>query len=100
MSDRDAQTLTGGLEETTDSTGTLTGGLEDTESSVVSSQSAVDLGLHPNIVQCWDVRELGGIPRVFMDYLSGGSLKDWIAQGKVQPGEWDTILSARKGCRS
>ena len=56
------------------------------------AQTWVDLGLHPNIVQCWYVRELGGVPRVFMDYLSGGSLRDWIKQGRVRPGEWDKIL--------
>ncbi len=56
------------------------------------AQTWVDLGLHPNIVQCWYVRELGGIPRVFMDYIGGGSLKDWIRKGRVRPDEWDKIL--------
>lgn len=56
------------------------------------AQTWVDLGLHPNIVQCWYVLELGGIPRVFMDYIDGGSLKDWLTEGKVKPGEWDKIL--------
>ncbi|GAK49999.1 serine/threonine protein kinase with WD40 repeats [Candidatus Moduliflexus flocculans] len=56
------------------------------------AQTWVDLGLHPNIVQCWYVREIGGVPRVFMDYIEGGSLKDWIRLGKVKPGEWDKIL--------
>jgi WD40 repeat protein/serine/threonine protein kinase len=56
------------------------------------AQTWVALGLHPNIVQCWYIRELGGIPRVFMDYLDGGSLKDWINAGKVKPGEWEQIL--------
>lgn len=59
---------------------------------VREAQTWVDLGLHPNIVQCWYVRELGGVPRVFMDYIDGGSLKDWIREGKVKPGEWDKIL--------
>ncbi len=59
---------------------------------IQEAQTWVDLGLHPNIVQCWYVRELGGVPRVFMDYISGGSLKDWIKLGKVTPGQWDKIL--------
>lgn len=59
---------------------------------LLEAQTWVDLGLHPNIVQCWYVRELGGIPRVFMDYLDGGSLRDWIKKGKVLPGEWEKIL--------
>ena len=56
------------------------------------AQTWVNLGLHPNIVQCWYVRELGGVPRVFMDYVGGGSLKDWFVGGKVGPGNWEMIL--------
>ncbi len=56
------------------------------------AQIWVNLGMHPNVVQCWYVRELGGIPCVFMDYISGGSLKDWIKAGKIRPGEWEKIL--------
>jgi WD40 repeat protein/serine/threonine protein kinase len=56
------------------------------------AQTWVALGLHPNIVQCWYIRELGGMPRVFMDYIDGGSLKDWLNAGKVKPGEWGKIL--------
>ena len=56
------------------------------------AQTWVDLGLHPNIVQCYYVRDIGGIPRIFMDYLKGGSLKDWIKAGKAKPGDWETIL--------
>lgn len=56
------------------------------------AQTWVDLGLHPNIVQCWYVRELGRIPRVFMDYIGGGSLKDWIQAGRIKPGAWNRIL--------
>ena len=56
------------------------------------AQIWVDLGLHPNLVQCWYVRELGGLPRVFVDYLAGGSLKDWLKQGRVGPGQWATVI--------
>ena len=59
---------------------------------IIEAQTWVNLGLHPNIVQCWYVREIGGLPCVFMDYLEGGSLKDWIKEGLVGPGEWETIL--------
>jgi len=59
---------------------------------VREAQTWVDLGLHPNIVQCWYVRELGGVPRVFMDFMKGGSLRNWIKEGKVKPGEWDQIV--------
>ncbi|KJR40074.1 serine/threonine protein kinase with PASTA sensor(s) [Candidatus Magnetoovum chiemensis] len=43
----------------------------------------VNLGLHPNIVSCYYVRELGGIPRVFAEYVDGGSLHDWIKEHKL-----------------
>ena len=56
------------------------------------AQTWVDLGLHPHIVQCWYVRELGGVPRLFVDFIPGGSLKQWIKQGKVKPGEWGKII--------
>ncbi len=38
----------------------------------------ISLGLHPHIVSCHYVRTLGGIPRVFAEYVEGGSLKEWV----------------------
>ena len=46
----------------------------------------VGLGLHPNIVCCYYVRVLGGIPRVFAEYVEGGSLKEWIEGRKLYEG--------------
>jgi len=46
----------------------------------------INLGLHPHIVSCHYVRSLGGIPRVFAEYVEGGSLKDWIDSGKLYEG--------------
>lgn len=43
----------------------------------------VSLGLHPHIVSCYYVRNLGGIPRIFAEFVDGGSLRDWIDQGKL-----------------
>ncbi len=59
---------------------------------VREAQTWVDLGLHPNIVQCWYVQESGGIPRVFMDYLKGGSLKDRIREHEIDPDDGESIL--------
>jgi WD40 repeat protein/serine/threonine protein kinase len=47
------------------------------------AETWVNLGLHPNTVSCYYVRELGGIPRVFAEYVEGGSLHDWIHEGKL-----------------
>jgi WD40 repeat protein/serine/threonine protein kinase len=56
------------------------------------AQTWVDLGLHPNLVQCWYVRELGGLPRLFVDFMQGGSLKDWAEDGRLKAGDWSAII--------
>ncbi len=45
-----------------------------------------DLGLHPNIVQCFYARRLGGIPRVFSEYIHGGTLGRWMTERKLFQG--------------
>lgn len=62
------------------------------ERFLLEAQTWIELGVHPNIVQCWFVREHEGSPLVFMDYLPAGSLKEWREQGKVAAGDWETIL--------
>ena len=47
------------------------------------AETWVNLGLHPNTVSCYYVRRLGGIPRLFAELVDGGSLQDWIADGKL-----------------
>ena len=46
----------------------------------------IDLGHHPNIVTCYYVRRLGGIPRVFAEFGRDGSLEDWIQNRKLYQG--------------
>src|SRR5205085_1333981 len=50
------------------------------------AETWVNLGLHPHVVSCFYVRRLGGIPRVFAEYVAGGSLLDWVRQGKLYEG--------------
>lgn len=45
----------------------------------------INLGLHPNIVSCYYVRRIGGIPTIFSEWMDGGSLSDWIGT-KEEPG--------------
>ncbi|HOH28140.1 MAG TPA: serine/threonine-protein kinase [Candidatus Hydrogenedentes bacterium] len=52
----------------------------------------MDLGLHNHIVTCHYVRVLGGIPRVFAEYIDGGSLKDWIDNGSLYAEGTDAAL--------
>ena len=50
------------------------------------AETWVDLGLHPHVVNCYYVRILGGIPRIFAEYVEGGSLADWIRSRKLYEG--------------
>ncbi|HAH05897.1 MAG TPA: hypothetical protein DCM05_05095 [Elusimicrobia bacterium] len=53
------------------------------ERFVQEANTWVGLGLHPQIVTCCFVRILGGLPRIFIEYMEGGSLADWLKEGKV-----------------
>ena len=46
----------------------------------------INLGLHPNIVSCYYVRELNAIPTIFAEWMDGGSLAEWIEGGKLYEG--------------
>jgi hypothetical protein len=48
------------------------------ENFIREAETWVKLGLHPHIVTCFYVRKLGKSPRVFAEFVSGGSLHDWI----------------------
>lgn len=52
----------------------------------------IGLGLHPHTVSCHYVRMLGGIPRVFAEYIDGGSLSEWIKTGRLYEGDQDEAL--------
>ncbi|MBI1917331.1 MAG: protein kinase [Planctomycetes bacterium] len=47
-------------------------------------QAWIDLGLHPHVITAWYVRELDGTPYLFLEYCDGGSLAEWIDQGKTR----------------
>lgn len=47
------------------------------------AETWIELGLHPNIVTCYYVRNIDNIPRVFAELVEGGSLADWIEEGKI-----------------
>ena len=53
----------------------------------------IKLGTHPNIVTCFYVRTLGGVPRVFAQYCHEGSLADWIASRRLYEGDTKAALS-------
>lgn len=65
----------------------------------------VNLGLHPNITTCYYVRRLGGIPRVFAEFVSGGNLSHWIRHSKIYSGKnaleriFDVLIQIAWGLR-
>ena len=46
----------------------------------------INLGLHPNIVSCYYVRNLYGVPTIFSEWMDGGSLADAIGKGTLYGG--------------
>jgi WD40 repeat protein len=50
------------------------------------AETWVKLGLHPHLTTCHYVRRLGGVPRVFAEYVAGGSLAEWIRSRKLYAG--------------
>ena len=49
-------------------------------------QCWIDLGLHPNIVSCYYVREIGGVPTIFSEWMENGSLENHIQKGTLYTG--------------
>ena len=56
---------------------------------VAECEHWINLGLHPNIVSCYYVREIGGVPTVFSEWMESGSLKDAIKSGALYQGTSD-----------
>jgi len=62
------------------------------------AETWIDLGLHPHIVSCFYVREMGGLLRIFAEYVDGGSLKKALSEGRIK--ELKSILDlAIQFCR-
>ncbi|MDG4857657.1 protein kinase [Streptomyces sp. T-3] len=58
----------------------------DRERFTTEAETWVSLGLHPNVCSCYYVRTMGGIPRVFAEYVPGGSLREWINDRRLYGG--------------
>ena len=56
------------------------------------AETWVNLPLHPHMVSCYYVRRLEGIPRVFAEFVDGGTLGDAIRDRKLAT--LDSILDA------
>jgi len=51
------------------------------EGFIREAETWVNLGLHTHITSCYYVRTISDIPHIFVEFMEGGSLEDWI-QGK------------------
>jgi WD40 repeat protein/serine/threonine protein kinase len=60
---------------------------EDRERFIAEAETWVSLGLHPHVCSCHYVRVLDGVPRVFAEYVSGGSLHEWITNRRLYDGD-------------
>lgn len=54
--------------------------------------SWVGLGLHPHTVSCSYVRTLDGVPRVFAEWVDGGSLAEAVRGGSLYEGDHRAAL--------
>ncbi|MGW3951827.1 WD40 repeat domain-containing serine/threonine protein kinase [Streptomyces sp. NPDC004752] len=71
----------------------LLASVADRERFVVEAETWVSLVRHPNVCGCHHVRVLGGIPYVFAEYVPGGSLREWIDDGRLYEGDEPTVLA-------
>ncbi len=44
----------------------------------------VNLGLHPNIAACYFVKRQQKAVQIFIEYVNGGTLADWLAKGRLR----------------
>ena len=61
------------------------------EEFIKECENWINLGLHPNIVSCYYVREIGGVPTVFSEWMDGGSLRDRIEDGLLYKGSQEEV---------
>ncbi len=46
------------------------------------AESWIALGVHPNICSAYYIQEIGGMPRLFVEYIDGGDLGQWLRGGE------------------
>lgn len=63
------------------------------ENFIREAETWVKLRRHPHLVQCFFVHTLGRIPRIFAEYVDGGSLADWIRGRKLYEGGENVALA-------
>lgn len=54
------------------------------------AETWIDIGFHPNIASCYYVRNIQDSPRIFIEYVDGGSIIEWLSTRR--PAGWDLIV--------
>ena len=54
-------------------------------------ESWINLGLHPNIVSCYYVREIDGVPTIFSEWMENGDLESHIQDGSLYEGSDEEV---------
>lgn len=63
---------------------------EDRALFLKEAETWIDIGFHPNIAACYYVRNIRENPRIFIEYVDGGALNQWLNE-RPKAG-WDVIL--------
>ena len=63
----------------------------DKESFTQECRNWIDLGLHPNIVSCYYVREIDGVPTIFSEWMEGGSAEKKLLDGTLYEGTEEQV---------
>lgn len=56
------------------------------ENFLREAETWVTLNLHPHIVSCYYARTVANIPRIFAEFVEGGSLANWISSRRLYSG--------------
>ncbi|MFI5707164.1 protein kinase [Kribbella sp. NPDC051620] len=70
-----------------------TPGTTDRDRFIEEAETWVGFGPHPHVCACHYLRVLDGVPRLFIEYVDGGSLAEWIAGGRLYQGTQQEVLT-------
>lgn len=54
------------------------------ESITLAASKWTQCGLHPHVAYCFTTHRVGRLPVVVIEYVDGGSLRQWMASGRTQ----------------
>ena len=61
------------------------------EDFIGECEAWINLGVHPNIVACYYVREMDGVPTIFSEWMENGSLAERISDKTLYSGSQEAV---------